>query len=109
MATVRNNADYIPEMVQRIVDAVHPLRVILFGSHARGDARPDSDVDFLIVISDDVDRDQAWLDAAQSLRSLGVPKDLVVVRRSDLDRYRNTAGFIYRPALREGRVLYDAA
>ncbi len=42
----------ISEVVERIVQAVHPLRIIFFGSSARGQARPDSDIDSLVVMSD---------------------------------------------------------
>ena len=40
--------EQLAELTRRIVDAVHPLRIILFGSAARGEAGPDSDVDFLV-------------------------------------------------------------
>ena len=106
MTTVRNNADYIPEMVRRIVEAVHPLQVILFGSHARGDARPDSDVDLLVVMPDGSDLRRAWDEAYGSLSGMGIPKDIVITSPTEIARRGHIAGLILRPALREGKILH---
>jgi predicted nucleotidyltransferase len=46
----------VDRIVRRIVEAVHPLRIILFGSRARGDARPDSDLDLLVVMPEGTHR-----------------------------------------------------
>ena len=107
MATVRNNADYIPEMVRRIVEAVHPLQVILFGSHARGDARADSDVDFLVVVPDGSDLDQAWDAAMGAAAGMGVPKDVIVTTPEIIRRRGKLVGSVLRPALEEGKPLYE--
>jgi uncharacterized protein len=79
--------------------------VILFGSWARGDARPDSDLDFL-VIERDVD---GQLDEMTRLRAclppLGVPVDVVVMSEELVERRRKVPGTMVRTALREGRFL----
>ena len=93
-------------MVRRIVDAVHPSRIVLFGSAARGEMRPDSDVDLLVVVDDGVHPRRT----AQLLYRRGFdapfPIDLVVATAGALERYGDSPGMVYRHALRDGRDLY---
>lgn len=102
-------AELLTEIVKRIVSAGDPEQIILFGSYARGDFGPDSDLD-LLVIEKDVDaprRESVRL--RRALRGLLVPIDVIVATPEQIERHRNTIGLIYRPALQEGRVLYDRA
>ena len=96
-------------IVQRIVDVLHPLRIILFGSAARGEAGQDSDIDLLVVMPDGTPR----LATAEKLhmRMFGIPAavDFLVATPSDLERNRDNIGLVYRTILKEGRELYAAA
>lgn len=96
------------EIVQRIVETVHPEKIILFGSAARGEMGPDSDVDLLVVKSG-VHRRELAARLYRELADLPVPKDIVVAAPEDLERHRDTIGLVYRAALRDGRVVYAAA
>src|SRR5437660_3637637 len=73
-----NAAEWIPEMTRRIVDQFHPVRVILFGSQARGDASPDSDVDLLVVLDAAPDERRAAIEIRRALRGIPVCKDVIV-------------------------------
>lgn len=101
------NKDLLQEIVRRIVAAVAPERIILFGSAARGEMGPDSDVDLLVVKSGVHRRKTAW-SIRQKLRGLGIAKDIIVATPQDLERHKDTIGLIYRPALQEGEVIYAA-
>lgn len=96
------------EIVRRIVEAAQPEKIILFGSAARGEMGPDSDVDLLVVKSG-VHRRELAARLYRELADLPVPKDIIVATPEDLERHRDTVGLVYRVALREGRVVYDAA
>lgn len=100
--------DLIAAMADRIVQAVQPLQVILFGSYARGTPQRWSDVDFLVVIPDVRDKRQARRDSYEALRDSPVPKDVIVTTPDEIARRGDLIGAVLRPALREGRVLYDA-
>ncbi len=99
----------ISEAVQRIVERFHPAKIILFGSHARGSAGPDSDVDLLVVmnVKDSKRRQAVEIDLALSDRRF--PLDLIVVTPEEFETYRDIVGHIVYPAVREGKVLYEAA
>ena len=97
----------IAEMVQRIVTNWNPDQIILFGSHARGLAGPDSDVDLLIVMPLNQDRRTIRLDIRRSLSGMGLPKDVVVVSPQEVECYRECPGTIIRAALGEGKILYE--
>lgn len=94
-------------MTDRIVEEFHPLQVILFGSHARGDARPNSDVDLLVVMPNG-EREGASADMMASLREFRVRNDVLVATPETLARKGHLVGYVFKPALEEGRVLHGA-
>jgi predicted nucleotidyltransferase len=97
----------IGEMVRRVVERFQPERVILFGSHARGDAGPNSDVDLLVVFRDAGHKRRKAVEIYRALAGMGLSKDVIVVNADEVERYRDVPGTIIRPALREGKVLYE--
>ena len=101
--------DVLDEAIRCIVQAVHPRRIVLFGSAARGAMGPDSDLDFLVVVPDGVHRRQTAQRLYRVLSGLGVPKDIVVVTESDLDDYADNPSLVIAPALAEGREIYRAS
>jgi predicted nucleotidyltransferase len=98
----------LADMLRRIVDAVHPLKVILFGSLARGQWSASSDVDLLVVMPDGVHRRRTAHAILASLAGTGLAKDVVVVTESDMHRYGDDPSLVLYPALREGKELYNA-
>jgi uncharacterized protein len=100
-------ADWIPVMTQRIVEQFQPVRIILFGSFARGDARPDSDVDLLVVLPRVADKHEMMVDIMDSLADLPVSKDVLVTTPDEIERRGHIVGPVLRPALREGKVVYE--
>lgn len=96
----------IRQMVRRIVSRFHPERIILFGSHARGDAGPDSDVDLLIVMPYLGSKREKQLEIRLALRSIRIPKDIVVTAPEEFLWRKEVPGTIERPAALEGKVLY---
>ena len=99
----------IPEMVRRIVEKFHPEKIILFGSHARGDATADSDVDLLVVMGVHKRKRDAAIDVRMELHGMGVAKDVVVTTPDDFAWRKDVVGTIEYPAVREGKVLYERA
>jgi predicted nucleotidyltransferase len=89
--------------------AKNPVKVVLFGSHARGDAGPDSDLDFLVVERDVGDRHAEMVRLGRELRSLGIPVDVVVVSERYAEDWGGVEGSMVHAALTEGRVLHAAA
>jgi len=96
----------IQEMVRRIVTRFHPERIILFGSHARGDAGPDSDVDLLVVMPVEGSRREKAVEIGVALHDIRLPKDIIVTTPESFETRKEIAGTIERPAARQGRVLY---
>lgn len=92
-------------IVRRIVRQFHPERVILFGSHARGEAGPDSDVDLLVVVPAGKKREKQ-LEIRRTLRDFTVPVDIVVSTPEEFSWRQEIVGTIEYPAATEGKVLY---
>lgn len=105
-ASKPNVAREIQRMVRRIVRQFHPERVILFGSHARGEAGPDSDVDLLVVMPVEGSRREMAIRIGVALHDIPVPKDIIVTTPEDYAWRKEIVGTIERPATREGKVLY---
>ena len=98
----------LDEIVRRIVDAVQPERIILFGSAARGEMGPHSDIDLLIV-KDCESPLKAMQEIYSNLWGVGVAVDALVASPARVERYRDSHPLVFKPALREGRVIYEAA
>lgn len=92
-----------------LVDAAQPKRIILFGSHARGDPTDDSDIDIMVVEERIPDRLKEMVRLNRLLRSLDVAVDLLVVSEEKFNYWRDTPGNVYFEAASEGKVLYEAA
>jgi len=105
---VRNQKELLDEVVRRIVEVVQPLRIIFFGSVAKGRMGPDSDLDIVVVVRDGVHRRRTAQAIYKSPSGLGVPKDIVVVAESDIEAHANNPSLVIYPALREGKELYRA-
>jgi predicted nucleotidyltransferase len=98
----------LDELVRRMVESVHPLRIILFGSAARGEMGPHSDLDTLVVVPDDRNCVEDNNTLVRSLRGLGCAKDIIVVRQCDVESYGDNPYLIIHTALSEGKELYRA-
>lgn len=96
------------EIVQRIVDAVRPERVILFGSAARGEMGADSDVDMLVVMSEGTNRHRVGEFLHTQLSGIPFSVDILITTPSLLEKHKENIGLIYRTILAEGRDLYAA-
>jgi HEPN domain-containing protein/predicted nucleotidyltransferase len=99
--------DLLPAMTERLVRRFAPLQIILFGSQARGDAGTWSDVDLLVVLPEVADTWRTARDMRDELQDLHVPMDITVTSPDEIRRRGNLVGTVLRPALREGRVLYE--
>ncbi|MEX2120232.1 MAG: nucleotidyltransferase domain-containing protein [Pirellulales bacterium] len=99
----------IGRMVKRIVSKFHPEKIILFGSHARGEAGPDSDVDLLVVMTFEGSVVDKRLEIRQALHHFPMPLDVVVTSPDDFAWRKDVVGTIEWPASREGKVLYGRA
>jgi predicted nucleotidyltransferase len=102
-------SDVIELAGRRLAEAARqPARVLLFGSHARGDARSDSDLDFLVIERDVPDRHAEMVRLTRELRSLGVPVDVVVVSEAYANDWGGVEGTVLHAALTEGREFAPA-
>ena len=102
------DGDALAEIVRRIVRVAAPERIVLFGSAARGEAGPNSDVDLLVIKRGSYHRGQLTDAIYRSLIGVDRAVDVVVVTPDDVERYRDSPGLVIAPALREGRVVYAA-
>ena len=97
----------IDEMIRRIAERFDPEKIVLFGSHARGTAGPDSDADLLVVMRFQGSRRKQATQIDLALVGVDLPADVIVATPEEVERYRDLAGTIICPALREGRVVYE--
>jgi predicted nucleotidyltransferase len=98
----------IDEAARRIAAAAPGSRVILFGSHARGEAGPDSDVDLLVIEPHVDDRFGEIVRLQRVLAPLRLPADVIVVSEQHVEEWGDVESTMVHDALREGRVLAQA-
>lgn len=97
----------VATMVDRIVEAFDPERIVLFGSVARGEVTKYSDVDLLVVMPDGTDRHEAAVEMHRCLGDMLTAKDIVVTTPVEISRDGHLGGTVIREALREGKVVHD--
>jgi predicted nucleotidyltransferase len=99
----------IAEITRRLVEYFHPERVYLFGSAARGESGPDSDLDFCVVLPDDAPSSLYRPGVHRILWDLGTAADVVRWPASDFDmRAANAKASLPATISREGKVVYYA-
>ena len=97
----------IEAMTQTIVERWNPERIILFGSRARGQARLDSDIDLLVVVTNAMNTRETAIAILDTLKDFPYAKDIVVATSQQMEEYGPICGLVYHYALAEGRVLYE--
>ncbi|MDQ6977302.1 MAG: nucleotidyltransferase domain-containing protein [Ghiorsea sp.] len=100
----------IQSMVNTIIDEVHPVRIILFGSYATDSATQDSDIDLCIIEKDDFNAERSRRKETaklyKALSSYAIPKDLLLFSEEELNQEQNQ--HLIQPIQQQGKVLYDA-
>jgi predicted nucleotidyltransferase len=104
---VQVDAQLLQDVVRRIVDAAHPEKIVLFGSHARGAARPDSDLDVLVIADSREPRYRRSAPLYGALSDVLVPMDIIVYTRSEVEEWQDVPQAFVATVIREGKVLYE--
>ena len=100
---------FIAIMTDRIARDFDPLQIILFGSHARGEADQHSDIDLLVVFAELTDKRKTAVDIARALADVPVAKDVIVSTPEELERSRTRIGSVLRYAQQEGKTVWKNA
>ena len=96
------------ELLKSVVDYFNPRKVILFGSRARGDARPDSDHDLLVIVDDDIPASKLhWRSIHEARRRYRKAVDIVAYRQSTYDGEVGVIGTLAHMAKADGVIVYD--
>lgn len=97
-----------PELLDPVVAYFNPRRVIVFGSVARGEAGPDSDIDLLVIVDDDTPAEMITLRSGfESRRTYHEPADVIPAREATFRRKSKIAGTLSRAATLEGVIVYE--
>ncbi len=101
----------VKDIVAEIVKAADPLRVYVFGSVGRGDARSGSDLDILVVTSDPFESQRRRMEDAllirRAIRSFRLPADILLYSQDEVDKWAGTTNHTIARALREGMLAYE--
>ena len=99
----------LEHVTKTIVERFHPRRIILFGSHARGEARPDSDLDLFIEMESSRRPPERAIEVSFVFGLRPWPMDVVVYTPDEVKRLRRVRGTLLSIIEREGTVLYECA
>ena len=103
-----HNITILQNLIQQIIEIVHPLKIILFGSAARGEWKEGSDFDLMVVVPNGFHCRKTAQKLYESIHGIKIPFDIVVTTPSTLRKHKTTFGFVYHYALKEGKELYAA-
>lgn len=98
----------LADIIRRVVEAAQPEKIILFGSAARGEMGPNSDVDLLVIKGGKFNRDRLVDKIYDNLYGADAAVDVILVTPEEVERYRDTHCLVICPAVREGKVVYGA-
>ena len=99
----------VGEIVRRIVETAQPDRIMLFGSAARADMGPHSDLDFLVIKSGEYDRARLEGDLYVAMNGIGIATDILLVTPEQVERYAYAKFLVIHSALTDGVELYTRA
>ena len=99
-------AELLQNIVQRIAAGVQPQKIILFGSWARGDRGPHSDIDILVIQESSQPRPQRYAQVRRLFWGMGLPMDILVYTPEEFARYQAVPGSFTNTISHEGKVLY---
>jgi predicted nucleotidyltransferase len=103
------NPEKVQMAIERIIEVGRPKKIILFGSYVRDALHANSDVDFLVISGDDIENPRKEsVRIRPALRGISMPMDIIVVPESVWLQHRDHPAMIYREAMRNGRVVYEA-
>ncbi len=105
---MERNEDILQKIQDVILETADPLKIILFGSAARGEMDENSDYDLFVVVPEGTHRRQTAQEIHQNLIGIKYGADIVVVTEKDLEEYKNENGLIFKTILEEGEELYAA-
>jgi len=99
----------VESAIRKIIEVGSPKKIILFGSYVKNMTHANSDVDLMVVISNDIENPRKEsVRIRKALRGISMPMDIIVVPEKTWTRFKDQPGMIYREALREGRVVYES-
>ena len=99
----------VEKAVQKIVEIGQPLKIILFGSYVLGETTTNSDLDILVVTSNEIsDARRESVRIRHALRGISMPMDILVVPQSRWEELKHIPGLIYREAMTKGKVVYES-
>lgn len=99
--------DVIFDIVEKIKDNCMPEKIILFGSYAKGNPNPDSDIDLLIIKSSNYRRDERDIEIRNLLREVKFPMDIFVYTPEEVNKFSNLKGSFISNIFKDGDVLYE--
>lgn len=100
-------AETLPAVVQRIVQALRPERIVLFGSHAYGTPTPHSDVDLLVVMESEAGLLERHLTVSRLLRPRPFPVDILVRTPTEIRSALQAHDSFIQEILARGKILYE--
>jgi len=98
----------LKKIIRRIVKVAKPERIIMFGSAAKGQMGPNSDVDLLVIKRGKFHRGRLTDRIYVNMHGVGQAVDVIVVTPEDVERYKDCFALVIYPAVREGKVVYAA-
>ncbi len=103
----RPDKKVLAQIVQSVVEAAQPDKIILFGSAARGEMGPNSDIDLLVIKSGKFNHWRLLTTIYRRLPGIAAV-DVVLASAEDIEQYGDSPYLVYYPALREGKLVYGA-
>lgn len=101
----------LEHLTEKLVEAAEPRRIILFGSYARGEAAPQSDLDLLVIEDEPFgpgrSRRKEAARLSRLLADLPIPQDILLYSADEVEKWRGARNHVVARALREGKVLYE--
>jgi predicted nucleotidyltransferase len=98
--------ELLQTIATKIAQAIRPQKIILFGSWARGERDPHSDIDLLVIQESNLPRPQRYAQVRRLFWGMGIPMDILVYTPEEFARYQSVPGSFTNTVAREGRVLY---